>query len=214
MKSSRWWPSAILLAPTSLAIRYKTPRLRRAHREQGVALTSRTSSMISPIDVCSIRYSQPRSRQVLAMTSCLKSLYPESTVTAISEKSIGARRRNSSSVCISAQLSLPPDRPTMTRSPSLNEVEVDDGPGGFLGDPRFEWAAVRHLCECNSGGACSLCLQRRQRCGVRAKCDEIDRPPHQATDSARCRAGLRMSSRQSVLRPAEAPRSMIHHHLA
>src|SRR5687768_18278816 len=41
-------------------------RRSRAHSEQGVAFASRMSSITSPIDVCSIRYSQPRSSQVLA----------------------------------------------------------------------------------------------------------------------------------------------------
>src|SRR5687768_18382215 len=41
-------------------------RRSRAHSEQSVAFASRMSSITSPIDVCSIRYSQPRSSQVLA----------------------------------------------------------------------------------------------------------------------------------------------------
>src|SRR5688500_17944359 len=39
-------------------------------------------------------------------------------LTPMSEKLIGARLRSTSRICISAQLSLPPERPTMTRSPS------------------------------------------------------------------------------------------------
>ena len=35
MKSSAWWPSAILVAPTSFAMRYSTPRRRRAQSEHG-----------------------------------------------------------------------------------------------------------------------------------------------------------------------------------
>src|SRR5688500_8702359 len=39
-------------------------------------------------------------------------------LTPMSEKRIGARLRSTSRICISAQLSFPPERPTMTRSPS------------------------------------------------------------------------------------------------
>src|SRR5215831_13255969 len=39
-------------------------------------------------------------------------------LTATIENAIGARRRRTSRIWISAQLSLPPERPTMTRSPS------------------------------------------------------------------------------------------------
>src|SRR3989442_15714021 len=70
------------------------------------------------MDVCSIRHSQPRSAHVRAIRLCLNSLYPESTFTATSENRMGARCRRMSSVCRSAQLSFPPDRPTMMRSPS------------------------------------------------------------------------------------------------
>ena len=38
MKSSAWWPSAILVAPTSFAMRYSTPRRSRAHSEHGVCV--------------------------------------------------------------------------------------------------------------------------------------------------------------------------------
>ena len=65
MKSSAWWPSAIFVAPTSFAIRYSTPRRSRAHSEHGVWSSSRMSSISSPMPVCSMRYSQPRARQVL-----------------------------------------------------------------------------------------------------------------------------------------------------
>src|SRR5439155_327482 len=118
MKSSAWCPSAIFVAPTSVAMRYSTPRRNRAHSEHGVASASSISSMSSPMPVCSMRYSHPRASHVFAIRSCLYSLYPESTLTATSEKRIGARCRSTSSNCSSAQLSLPPDRPTMTRSPS------------------------------------------------------------------------------------------------
>src|SRR5688572_31951773 len=36
---------------------------------------------------------------------------------------MGARRRRLSSTCMSAQLSLPPDKPTMTRSPSSRRLK-------------------------------------------------------------------------------------------
>src|SRR5690349_11838835 len=39
-------------------------------------------------------------------------------LTATIEKSIGARRRRTSRIWMSAQLSFPPDNPTITRSPS------------------------------------------------------------------------------------------------
>ena len=38
MKSSAWWPSAILVAPTSVASRYSTPRRSRAQSEHGVCV--------------------------------------------------------------------------------------------------------------------------------------------------------------------------------
>ena len=45
---------------------------------------------------------------------------------------------------MSAQLSLPPERPTITRSPSSIRFEIDDRFGRLLGDPGLERAAVRH----------------------------------------------------------------------
>ena len=99
---------------------------------------------VSPMPVCSMRYSQPRASQVLAMSSCLYSLYPESTLTATSENLIGARCRRTSRICSSAQLSLPPDSPTMTRSPSSIMLIVDDRLGRLLGEARLELAAVCH----------------------------------------------------------------------
>src|SRR3954463_9384313 len=75
------------------------------------------------MSVCSMRRSQPRALHVLVISSCLYSLYPESTLTAISENLIGARWRSSSRICSSAQLSLPPERPTMMRSPSSTRLK-------------------------------------------------------------------------------------------
>ena len=46
-------------------MRYSTPRRSRAHSEHGVASASRMSSITSPMSVCSMRYSQPRSSHVL-----------------------------------------------------------------------------------------------------------------------------------------------------
>jgi len=74
--------------------------------------------MTAPIVVCSTRQVQPRAAHASVTRSCRKSVYPELTLTAMREKSMGARGRRTSRICISAQLSLPPDSPTMTRSPS------------------------------------------------------------------------------------------------
>ena len=66
-------------------------------------------------------------------------------LTATSEKSIGARLRRTSRIWISAQLSLPPDSPTITRSPSSIRSVLGDRLGHLLGDPRFEVGCVGHV---------------------------------------------------------------------
>src|SRR5687768_4216826 len=149
-----------------------------------------------------MRYSQPRSSHVFAMTPCLKSLYPESTFTAMSEKRMGARFRRLSSVCISAQLSFPPDRPTMMRSPSsirLKSViafvvffEIRASRAERLAIPSSVTGRLGLIHLEDFGDFVESCRRRRW----------IDRLPHDAAQVHEVRDDPERP-RQAVLRPAE-----------
>src|SRR5262249_13715576 len=154
------------------------------------------------MDVCSIRHSQPRSAHVRAIRSCLNSLYPESTLTATSENRMGARCRRMSSVCSSAQLSLPPDRPTMTRSPSSSRLKSVIALVVFL--------AMR----ASSGLGKDIYLLYPFRNLVRGGGGRgrHQGPPHHPPQMHEVRDHLE-GARQPIFRLAEAPGPVVHDHL-
>ena len=134
------------LGGADLAWRSGTARRGAAARTASTAwrLASSMSSMTSPIDVCSMRYSQPRSSQVLRDDVVLEVLVAGVDV----DRDERERDRRP----------LPQDVERLHQRPAVlaagqadhdavavfNQVEVGDRLGGLLRDAGFERASIRH----------------------------------------------------------------------
>ena len=107
-------------------------------------LASRMSSITSPMTVCSMRYSQPRSSHVLRDDVVL--------VVLVAGVDVDGDERERDRRALPQDVEDLQQRPAVlaARQPDhdavavLDQVEVDDRLGRLLGDPGFERAAVGH----------------------------------------------------------------------
>src|SRR5437667_221139 len=91
--SSRWCPSAIFVAPSSLATRYKTPRRKREHSEHIVRPAGMTRLTTLWVSCSAIWNGTPRSPRYRGNTSAGKPGCFWSRLTATMSKRSGARGR-------------------------------------------------------------------------------------------------------------------------
>src|SRR6185436_15969498 len=116
--SSRWCPSAILVAPSSPATRYSTPRRSREHSEHIVLPSGITRFTTEYVSCSTMRKGTPRAPRYSGSTCAGNPGCFWSRFTATSSKRTGAFSRSESSTSSKPCESLPPERHTITRSPS------------------------------------------------------------------------------------------------